>query len=897
LEPRVLLSATLLSEDFEGAFPGAWSVNSSFGRTWDETQHLAHAGAASAHCSETAAGAETNNYVNYQTTTMQRTVNLLDYSSATLGFWYWMNSEAGKDFLRVKVNGSTVWQQSGSHQAWMYQALDLSSYAGRSSVTVRFEFLANGSVVPVGDAGVWIDDVLLVGEPIPEWPDAPFAGAAYEQALYTNQFGDAAVTGKYLSPARDFDGYLLTFNQAGEAAFETTGWTDTKLGFYDGPGQPDATADTGASGANARLARAVPAGQGVWVGVRGGTSATAGGYGLTVNGPSAAVSVLAIDPELNFGRADAAVAGEGDVLFYQFTLPVSGTWRLTLSPGGPWDPTLNVFDAAGRAVGGSFTRPINSRGAGAAETWTGYGLRAGAAYWVRVDGLGPSAGDFTLAVQGPAVPDPDDQVREAHAVTVGSTVTGYQVLPGDDVDMFAFTVAAGARVGLDVDLPPGSGLDPYLRLFNSRGSQLAANNNAAGPAPEASAAESSIAYTFPSAGTYYVAVSGNPNTRYSAAGGYGDSAGSTGAYTLILTDLALDPDPDDQTSEAAPLAVGDAVAGTIDSATDVDLYAIAVDAGRRLGFDVDCPSGALDSWLRLFDAGGTPLAWNDDASGPAPEYSGVESYLTYTFADAGTYYLGVSGYPNDGYNAVTGAGDVSGGTGAYALAVLDLPPPGPGEFNVEMNLSGLTASQAAIFAQAAARWEAIIIADIPDALYHGQPVDDVLIDASAVSIDGPGGILGQAGPTDFRGGSHLPIRGIMQFDTADMANMETGGYLDEVVIHEMAHILGFGTIWTSLGLVAGYYTSDPRFTGPQALAEYNAIFGVTGTGVPVEAGGGAGTARSHWRESAFNNELMTGWIDPGYNPLSRITIASMADLGYMVDLTQADPYVPPVRAA
>ncbi len=35
----------------------------------------------------------------------------------------------------------------------------------------------------------------------------------------------------------------------------------------------------------------------------------------------------------------------------------------------------------------------------------------------------------------------------------------------------------------------------------------------------------------------------------------------------------------------------------------------------------------------------------------------------------------------------------------------------------------------------------------------------------------------------------------------------------------------------------------------------------------------------------FDNELMTGWIDLGRdNPLSRITIASMADLGYVVNL-------------
>ena len=41
----------------------------------------------------------------------------------------------------------------------------------------------------------------------------------------------------------------------------------------------------------------------------------------------------------------------------------------------------------------------------------------------------------------------------------------------------------------------------------------------------------------------------------------------------------------------------------------------------------------------------------------------------------------------------------------------------------------------------------------------------------------------------------------------------------------------------------------------------------------------------------LGNELMTGWINSGQsNPLSRITIASLADLGYQVNLSAADTY-------
>ena len=50
----------------------------------------------------------------------------------------------------------------------------------------------------------------------------------------------------------------------------------------------------------------------------------------------------------------------------------------------------------------------------------------------------------------------------------------------------------------------------------------------------------------------------------------------------------------------------------------------------------------------------------------------------------------------------------------------------------------------------------------------------------------------------------------------------------------------------------------------------------------------SGTAGSHWRESALGNELMTGYLNNGFNPLSKVTIGALADMGYGVDLAAAD---------
>ena len=54
--------------------------------------------------------------------------------------------------------------------------------------------------------------------------------------------------------------------------------------------------------------------------------------------------------------------------------------------------------------------------------------------------------------------------------------------------------------------------------------------------------------------------------------------------------------------------------------------------------------------------------------------------------------------------------------------------------------------------------------------------------------------------------------------------------------------------------------------------------------------GGPGTRDSHWRNSVFLNELMTGSLSFRANPLSRVTLASLADLGYDVDLDGADDF-------
>ncbi|MGV3580265.1 M10 family metallopeptidase C-terminal domain-containing protein [Brevundimonas sp.] len=70
----------------------------------------------------------------------------------------------------------------------------------------------------------------------------------------------------------------------------------------------------------------------------------------------------------------------------------------------------------------------------------------------------------------------------------------------------------------------------------------------------------------------------------------------------------------------------------------VEYYAFTVAAGTRVDFDID--GASFDSTLRIFNAGGTELAQNDDSASDG--FNATDSGLSYTFATAGTYYVQVA---------------------------------------------------------------------------------------------------------------------------------------------------------------------------------------------------------------------------------------------------------------
>ncbi len=274
-------------------------------------------------------------------------------------------------------------------------------------------------------------------------------------------------------------------------------------------------------------------------------------------------------------------------------------------------------------------------------------------------------------------------------------------------------------------------------------------------------------------------------------------------------------------------------------------------------------------------------------------------------AQVGNWILGSSEGPNALVAEVGGLDPVT----FRATASLSL-------FRIEVRVAAgnLTPGQQNLFTRAASRWGTLITGDLPDVVLNrsssgchpaiNETVDDLLIFVEILPIDGDRGSLAFGGPCLVRDVGNLPVVGRIRIDEADLGRMESNGTLEAVILHEMAHVLGLGTdLWPLAGLLrdaslAPVNGLDPHFIGPQAVAAFDSAGGTdyAGAKVPVADVGGVGSQDSHWRESVMQTELMTPVVIPGLNPLSVVTLASLADLGYAIDPGGVDSYTVPIAA-
>ncbi|MFG0284440.1 MAG: S8 family serine peptidase [Phycisphaerales bacterium JB039] len=157
----------------------------------------------------------------------------------------------------------------------------------------------------------------------------------------------------------------------------------------------------------------------------------------------------------------------------------------------------------------------------------------------------------------------------------------------------------------------------------------------------------------------------------------GDTVGGVDeVYTFVAQNVSGKLEPNDSLTSAHVVNFG-ATGGEVEftgltigdgaqASLDVDLFRLNMDRGglitaKVVAQQLTTPS-SFDSYLRLFDASGNELVAND-------QFFGNDSFLDFFVTTGGTYYVGVSGFPNSDYNpAVPGSG-VSQSTGTYNLEI------------------------------------------------------------------------------------------------------------------------------------------------------------------------------------------------------------------------------------
>ena len=360
-------------------------------------------------------------------------------------------------------------------------------------------------------------------------------------------------------------------------------------------------------------------------------------------------------------------------------------------------------------------------------------------------------------------------------------------------------------------------------------------------------------------------------------------------------------DHGDSRADATLVTAGAPIAGRLEHAGEVDYFRIAVEEAdvRIIAATDEAAAGRPAVHIEDLEtevSNDGHLAWADLPS-PRPDYV----HIRVTASRPLEYTLVVT---------LITAGD-----------------PGAAEgFDIELRYLGAepTAAQKLVFESAARFWETVIVAGLPDLpvptsdwkcrqddpSLFGEFIDDLVIFVRVEELGDATGVVAHsticARRAEADGG--LPFIGSMAFNAADMERLETHSYLERMAMRQIAVVLGFGLLWdeSQFALLKdpsvgpdGSVSPEPdtHFAGAQSVAAFAEISGdYAGAAVPVENDStryGSGLLDLHWRESVFGSELMTTVLDSADAPVSRVTIASLADLGYEVDLDRADPYALP----
>lgn len=436
-----------------------------------------------------------------------------------------------------------------------------------------------------------------------------------------------------------------------------------------------------------------------------------------------------------------------------------------------------------------------------------------------------------------------------------------------DTDAFRFAAQSGKRYFVELDsLPATPGLKTNLEVY---GSNLVLQKQVGNPGVVGGESTTRVATVVEinQAGDHFLYVENTNNTN-------------NGQYNIQVTEITQVDQTGDTFGTAKQLSLNTQSLENIDSRFDQDTFRISLQAGTTYTADlgINAPAMGLSLSVNLYNAQGTLV--NPNLILATGSFS-----RNFQIQTSGDYFIQI----NDlNYDAL----------GQYSFAVNGeaAPPPDPtpqpvsDPFDIDFIYQNGTEAFASFFDQVETRLKRVIVEGLPDFTnFGGQTIDDLQIVVTQQAIIQPN-VLAFAGPTGIRSGFNgLPYAGEVTIDSAEAQSMINSGAFFDVMLHEVLHVLGAGTLWQGRGLI-----NNSGYVGQNAVEEYRLLTGNSNeTFVPLSDDG-------HWSESIFGNEVLTPSINFSSDVIfSRLSIASLEDLGYAVDYTQADPFVLPmgVRSA
>jgi hypothetical protein len=341
---------------------------------------------------------------------------------------------------------------------------------------------------------------------------------------------------------------------------------------------------------------------------------------------------------------DGQISPAGDSDWYRLHVEHGQSYHITLdgvageASAQPVDTTLGVYGADGHQLS------YNDDASGSLNSALDYVPTETGDVFVEAKSFNDTAtGAYHLSVTATVLP-PDEVGNDASTrarVGAGAPVNG-SLDYGGDVDWYRFSARTGQMYTITLAGTQGAAnalADPLLRVLDSRGTEIASNDDSEG------SLNSSLNFIPSRGGDVFV-----------AAQGYGDQG--TGAYTLTIAAATLPPDDaraDNGTR--GHVEIGGNTHGALDYPGDHDWYRVRLEQGQSYRFALNGGGDhALgDPLLRLRDSHGEEVAMDDDGG------AGFNSYLEFTAPSTGAYYLDAQAFDQSaigGYTLAAAAGDV-----------------------------------------------------------------------------------------------------------------------------------------------------------------------------------------------------------------------------------------------